>query len=315
MSEPAGSPAAPGEALRDAGLPAVHLAANSASMSGQKEYLRWTRARLSFVIVAAAAGAWAAAAGKPAGWHKALAAIAVASFFIAFAAEILLLTRRPEELWYHGRAVAESSKTLAWRYAMRADPFAAAETDAEADARITERLRDLLAKSPIASRLPPVAGADITEPMCALRGATLDERKQAYITSRVSDQWTWYASKAKYNSKRAKIWRTLLIVFELGGAVWAILILAGVTAVVLDGVLAAMVAGAGAWLGVKQFENLAEAYNLTATELGFVRSEAHSVTGEAGWSTYVNSAEQAISREHTMWLARRVKLNPQAGPG
>lgn len=312
MSEPVGASSL-GEALKDAGMPAVHLAADRTAMDSQSEYLHWKRARLAFVIIAAIAGAWAAAADKPAGWHKALAAIAVASFVLAFTAEILLLTRRPEELWYHCRAIAESSRTLAWRYAMRADPFTAGETEAEADTRMNQRLQDLLTKSPIAGKLPAATGENITEPMHTLRRAALGERKQAYLSGRVVDQINWYAQKAKDNRKGANLWRSLLILFELAGALWAILILADVTTVVLDGVLATLVAAAGAWLEVKQFESLADAYNLTAVELGFVRDAAQQVTDEAGWSVYVNSAEQAISREHTMWLARRVNLNPQSG--
>jgi hypothetical protein len=314
MSEPVGASSL-GEALKDAGMPAVHLTADRTAIDSQSEYLRWTRARLTFVIIAAVAGAWAAAADKPADWHKTLAAVAVASFFLAFTAEILLLTRRPEELWYHCRAIAESSRTLAWRYAMRADPFTAEETEAEADTRMNQRLQDLLAKSPIAGKLPAATGENITEPMQTLRRATLEARKQAYLNGRVDDQINWYAQKAKDNRKGANLWRSLLIVFELGGALWAILILTGVTTVVLDGVLAALVAAAGAWLEVKQFENLADAYNLTAMELRFVHDAAKPVTDEAGWSAYVISAEQAISREHTMWLARRVSPSPQPEPG
>jgi hypothetical protein len=41
---------------------------------------------------------------------------------VAFAAiaclELYLLVRRPEAEWYDGRAVAESAKTPAWRYAI-----------------------------------------------------------------------------------------------------------------------------------------------------------------------------------------------------
>jgi hypothetical protein len=190
---------------------------------------------------------------------------------------------------------------------MRADPFAFDDSIQEADRRMADRLEDLLAESPIAAELPPVAGENVSERMRALRQSTLGERKLAYIDGRVDDQKTWYINKAGDNRKRAAIWRSLLIIFELAGALWALLVLINVTTLVLDGVLASMIAGAGAWLEVKQFDNLAEAYGLTATELTFVRSDADSVTDEAGWSSYVNSAEQAISREHTMWLARRVK--------
>jgi len=113
------------------------------------------------------------------------------------------------------------------------------------------------------------------------------------------------------NRRRAATWRASLIVFESLGAIAALLVLVNAITLVLDGILASMIAAAGAWIEVKQFDNLAEAYSLTATELTFVRSDADHVSDEQGWSTYVDSAELAMSREHTMWLARRVKPRPR----
>jgi hypothetical protein len=295
------------DGLRDSDLPGVYQTANGESIASQRWYLRLTKGRLSFVILAAACGAWAAVVNTPEGLQKSLAAAAVACFFLALSAEILLLTRSPEDVWYHGRAVAESSKTLAWRYAMRADPFAASEDVDEVDRRMKERLQELLSESPIANELPPIVGDPITVAMRGLRESTLEDRKRAYLHGRVDEQKSWYAKKAEFNNRRASAWRFALIAFELAGALWALLVLTDVTKLALDGVLASMVAGAGAWLEVKQFDNLSQAYGLTATELTFALSDGESVADEAGWATYVNSAEQAISREHTMWLARRVK--------
>src|SRR5690606_15189811 len=35
--------------------------------------------------------------------------------------------QKPDRIWYNARAVAESVKTLTWRYMMRAEPFQATE--------------------------------------------------------------------------------------------------------------------------------------------------------------------------------------------
>jgi hypothetical protein len=53
-----------------------------------------------------------------------LAAVAtVVALVGAVIVEIWLLTDRPEQAWYDGRALAESAKTLAWRFAVGSAPF------------------------------------------------------------------------------------------------------------------------------------------------------------------------------------------------
>lgn len=44
--------------------------------------------------------------------------------------EVGLRTDEPEERWYDGRALAESAKSLAWRFSVGAMPFRAVETSA-----------------------------------------------------------------------------------------------------------------------------------------------------------------------------------------
>jgi hypothetical protein len=287
-------------------MPEIHDKADTLSLDGQRQYLRLTRSRLILVILAAAAGA-ATAAIDHHPTHAIFAIGAAICFTLALITEIALLTLRPEEDWYHGRAIAESTKTLAWRYAVRATPFADEISDSDATHRLLDRFKALLEESPVAGELPPLTGSQVTSSMQRLRGCDLGERKQVYVDERIDEQVVWYTRKAETNRKNASSWRTSMIALEALGAIFAILVLAGLVTVVLDGVLGSMVAGAGAWIEVKQFDNLAQAYSLTATELSFARSDADEVSDEHSWSTYVDSAEQAISREHTMWLARRVR--------
>jgi SMODS and SLOG-associating 2TM effector domain 1 len=45
------------------------------------------------------------------------------------------------------------------------------------------------------------------------------------------------------------------------------------------------------------------AYRLTARELAIVRDRIDT-TDDTTWAAFVSDAEDAVSREHTMWLAR-----------
>ncbi|MEU1012302.1 hypothetical protein [Streptomyces sp. NPDC005890] len=63
--------------------------------------------------------------------------------------------------------------------------------------------------------------------------------------------------------------------------------------------------GAGvAWFAVRQYETLGRAYTFAATELSIIHGRL-SQADEDGWAQEEADAEEAISREHTMWRASR----------
>ncbi|MGW0599613.1 DUF4231 domain-containing protein [Streptomyces sp. NPDC002776] len=286
-------------------MPAVQRAADLASLEGQRSYLRWTRWRLYFVIAAAVAGVFTGSTDGEG--RKALIVASLVFFLLALATEIVLLSTRPEETWYHGRAVAESAKTLAWKFAVCADPFPRTMSRADAERLLNQQLSDIVAESPILADYSSTGSEQVSTKMKDLRDASLQTRKSAYTEGRVDDQKAWYSKNARRNEKSSLLWRCILLALEVLGAVSALLMLVDATSIEFGSALAAGVAAGGAWIEVKQFDNLASAYALTATELALVRSAAQPVDDEGPWSAYVNSAEQAISREHTMWLARRVR--------
>ena len=294
-----------GSGLQSEDMPAIQRAADRSSGRAQKSYLVWTRIRLIFVVVAAIVGVVRISLHVDRNEVDIAAAVAVICFIVALVAEVYLLASKPEQTWYHGRAVAESVKTLTWRYVMRADRFAGDATDREIDSRLLKMIRDIIIESPIANEIELTQGGQITDRMKSLRSATFETRRDAYLTGRIDDQINWYSGKATFNRQRAMFWRWVMLVLEFGGIIGALLLFGEITTISVDGILASMIAGSGAWLEVKQFESLSAAYALTATELQLAREEGNSVTSEGDWSSYVNSAEEAISREHTMWLARR----------
>jgi hypothetical protein len=76
----------------------------------------------------------------------------------------------------------------------------------------------------------------------------------------------------------------------------------------LAGIVAALGAAFVAWLSLKQHESLARAYSYAANELALAATRLQSVQGEAEWSVEVDNAEEAVSREHTMWRASRSSI-------
>lgn len=292
--------------LEESDLPGVFESADAISKEGQRDYLKWTRGRLQLALAAALFGGIAATVDNHGRVEKTAAALALTAFIAALLTEVHLLRDKPEERWYNGRALAESVKTLAWRYMAGAAPFPPSLSDDEARDVLLTRIHDLTTEANLAGLT--FGQAQVTDRMREVRALDFADRKSVYLALRVADQEGWYNAKARLNKQNSGKWRSVLILFEVLGVATSTVSLLDLADVDASSVVAAAIAAAGAWLEVKQYDNLSSAYSLTATELGFVRMTGENVTTEADWSRYVVSAEQAISREHTMWLARRLGM-------
>ena len=287
--------------LTSGDLPALFTAADATSLEGQRQYVRATGARLWAAVLAAIAavcsGLWSA------GSVEVFGLIAAALFVVALGLEVWLLADRPEKDWFDGRALAESAKTLAWRYAVGGAPFPIG--DDSASRRLAEELAALLEDAPDINILP--RGTEVvTAAMANLRAEPATVRRSSYISSRILDQQTWYANKAGYNARRAKLWKLVLIALEFVGVVLALVKAFGYLDVDIASVTAAAIGGGAAWLGVKQHESLARSYTFASHELALIASRLQDEMDESAWAVEVADAEEAISREHTMWRAARL---------
>jgi hypothetical protein len=211
-----------------------------------------------------------------------------------------VLHDRPNRIWYQGRALAESVKTLTWRYAACGAPFPADLDIRTADSLFLRRIDELRRDLPDV-RLVPTRGDEISETMRALRRGLLDERRHAYLVGRIKDQQDWYAAKATFHQRRVTLYRALAVVLEVTGVLGALLKAIGVVDFDLAGIAAAAVAGLAAWSATRQHTTNANAYALATHELGLVRERLKQIVDEEEWAAAVADAEAAISREHSTW--------------
>ncbi len=292
--------------LESKDLPALYRAADQNSLSGQRRYMRATLWNLFALILAAVSGAFA---WHVDGLHSADVAgiIAAIAFLGAMCIQLWLSFYRPERIWYGGRAAAESAKTLAWRYSVAGSPFGLNKVyPSDVDDLLLRRLEEIVSDSP-GSLLTPVEGPShqITQPMRELRGRPLTDRISAYRDGRIEDQCKWYGEKARWNRKRAFWWSVVLLLIDFAGMIVAVLKAAGVVEVDLLGILGAASAAAISWLQAKQHSSLAEAYSVAASDLSMVKERIRLSQTEEAWAEFVDQAEEAISREHTLWRASR----------
>ncbi|WP_448664127.1 DUF4231 domain-containing protein [Sphingomonas sp. CJ20] len=228
---------------------------------------------------------------------------------VALATLVVRSVLKPERRWYQARALAESVKTTAWKFAMVARPF---EHDAEDRRRLRQMLQELLdANRSLGSQFngSSAGGDQITVEMETFRMLPRSERLDIYMRDRVEEQLDWYLRKAKSNSAAGRRFAialgclyviafvVLLIRLDQPGWIYAHpdpLILLG-----------ASVLG---WMQIKRFNELGAAYGLTAAEIGILKSRAPEIADDIALSIFIDDAEEAFSREHTQWLARRSAL-------
>ena len=283
--------------MKEADFPALYEAADIASKSAQKSFFLALGAYLSCLIVAA----FMSVVDYRAPWfYLVQAGILLSSLGIT----IFLAHTKPQRAWYAGRALAESVKTVTWRYMMRAEPY----QNNDAREHFVRSLRKIFDanKQASASAVEMTGVSQITASMDAVRARGLDERKQIYMRERVEEQLVWYKTKAVFNKKSSRVWFGCLIALNVAAVSFAFArsLFVGMNYWPTEIFLA--LAGAGmTWLQTKRFQELAASYALTTHEISFLKETFPRSKIEQDFSAFVGDAENAFSREHTQWQARR----------
>ncbi len=298
--------------LRRFDYPIAYRGASDASASGQKWYRRLIKVDLSLMIAAAALGVLMGMVPSSGVKYIAyVAAVVVAGGFIVRYAQ---RTRRDAERWFDGRAVAESVKTNTWRYVMKARPF---EDDAKCNTEfireldaILEQHRDLL----LTIGELPEDPQQITKPMRQVRDLSWSERLELYKKQRLGDQIRWYNTKSEANRRLADRW-SLASLGALGVAVAALLLIPifgrVVNVLAFVSVIATAEAASIAWTQLGRHDELRHSYQMACIELTNILSLAADVKDEDDLRRFVDDVENAVSREHTMWVARRGRPLPE----
>ncbi|CAN5463323.1 DUF4231 domain-containing protein [soil metagenome] len=295
--------------MTDTAAPAFSSAftiADEESLRGQRWHLLLLRVELLMLIFGAGFAIF-----QHYGQPKTAGVGAAISFVLAIVVRSFRIANHPDRNWQDGRAMAESVKTLCWKYAMRANPFPSTLSEVDADRLFVERIQDMLRQVDHLSMTPATVGESqqVTQWMRAVRAAPLIERQETYEATRLLDQQRWYASRAKASSRNQLRWAIAILLFEACGAVVAILLIDDPEIPhAFLGLAAAFGAAAGAWVQARQFGASASAYTIAHQELAAIRAMLDYAIDETAWAEFVDSAEGAISREHTMWQASRSSM-------
>lgn len=283
----------------------LYRCADAASLKAQRTYLLFNKAYLGSLVLGSATSAFTAI-GSPAVniyLYAGLAVVLVVGLLILWA----MRARQDDKVWFDGRAVAESVKTATWRFMMRVPPF---HEDSNAETLFLADLREIREARPhLGKHLATAMNADgsaITEFMKGKRSSSLEKRRDFYVSARIRDQKAWYAKKAKSNADSGARWFWAIAVLQVVIVILAIVQAAsgglGINPIPIVTTCAAAVA---AWSQMKRHDELAQSYALAAQELGEIEAIANNQASEDAFAQIVEQAENSISREHTMWCARR----------
>jgi hypothetical protein len=287
--------------------PALFSASDKASLRAQAAYLRILWAHL-FSLVLAGITARIAGAVDPSSYRMLANATAVI-LAVGLLLMWVLRATRYEKLWFDCRAVAESVKTAAWRYMMQAPPYDRAENEGHADTGFLKDLGNIQEARPgVSAHLAGlVSGAtQISDAMRRTRVLPLDERKKIYLRDRLVDQKTWYEDKARTNRSSASVWFWTVAGLQ-GVALCLAIVQSDAPLLSIDPVPTIMAVAAAfvAWTQAKRHDELTQSYSLAAQELSSLEALAPRVSDPKSFQAFVNQVEGAISREHTLWMARR----------
>jgi len=285
-------------------LPALFRVADDLSTAAQRKYILFIRLSLIALIGGSLFSAFRLDNGA---WTQVFVVLGAALMAIAFFATLLVSQKPYKDRWYGGRAVAESVKTSAWRYMMGAEPFAESGDLAGVEQRFLSSLGEMIKQDALAvsGRSSVAAESQITPRMRTIRAQPVEDRKHIYLSGRIRDQRAWYSTKAAMNAKNEERLFFVVGIAQLGALVMAIWLATSPEIPNMVGVFATLSASLLAWLQAKRHEELAQSYLVAAQELGLIETQSDHIHDPVAFSHFVADAEAAISREHTLWPARR----------
>lgn len=292
--------------MKKVDYPSYYRAADKASIIAQNTYLAFVIADLLSMLIGAGLTIYNY---QDENSKFIIYVISGILLLIATILSIVLKIVKYEDIWYQGRAVAESCKTITWRYMMHSELFGSDLPPQQAKANFGIRLREIFSQFPDLNKHTDanLLGLPIvTEKMDTIRNWDVPTRKEFYIQERIEDQKSWYSKESKKNKEKYQLWFWLVIVSQ-------ILALISVGYLVkfpnsnwnITGLITTLSACAFSWLQLKNYQELKQAYTTATAELNHILLDVENVSSSEELSEFVLDSENAISREHTMWLAQK----------
>lgn len=289
--------------FEDKDLPGLFQSADTASIKEQQKFFKGIFWYLMLLIVAALFAFFADDYPNPI-----FKIISTVLFLLTLFIMVWLRVSRPDDIWYNGRAVAESVKTRSWRWMMRAEPYFDCDNIEIVRKHFVIDLKTILKQNEnLIGKLGISASVEepISAKMIEVRMLNLSDRFNFYRQERITNQAIWYTNKSKFNEKRAEMWFWTTVSLHSLAILLLLYNIYDPNAKLPIEVVAVAASSVLTWLQAKKHNELSSSYSLTAHEIILIKSEINIIETEEDLSEYIMNCENAFSREHTQWCARK----------
>jgi hypothetical protein len=283
-------------------FPALYNSADSASKKAQSDYFNALRSYLFLLIIAVFVSF-----AFPSHVYAAIGSVSL--FLVTLGILIWLKVQKPEDIWYNGRAVAESVKTHTWRWVMKAEPYDKEVSEDKAKREFLNDLKEILDQNRSLSDFlawTPDLGEAISDKMIAIRGNSWSKRLEIYIKDRIDNQSHWYSKKYQLNKQLAKRWFIVSIILHSSAILLLLYRIKEPASSLPIEVVATAASAVLTWVQAKKHNELNSSYALAAHEIVLIKGESDAVKEESHLSEFIINSESAFSREHTQWTARKI---------
>ncbi|PEC41862.1 hypothetical protein CON11_26415 [Priestia megaterium] len=280
-------------------------AANKISIQSQKRYMSAFKGSLIPLIIASMISCITGVLNNNA-IVTSLNMIIILCIIISVVCTAIVHNSKLQKLWYDGRAVAESLKTMSWKYITCTTPYDSNKNLKEASDTYSRSLEIIFENhKEIMNRVNLSSPDMITCEMENLRGLDLSQKRMLYIEQRIKQQLQWYDNNSKNNLKFKSFWFIAAVGLQILALISVFYVYSNSSlSSDLVGLFSAASTSIISWIQVKRYQELHEAYSTTALELSYIYNKGKQINNE-DLQEFVDDAEKAISREHTLWIARR----------
>jgi hypothetical protein len=291
--------------MRSDEYPEMYRTSDERAVKSQRAHFRTVQLEIFLLLTTAALGSlpW----GSLPTWRDYATFAMGLVLFLVIVVGLARFAWKFDHAWFASRAVAESVKIETWRFMTKAAPYSG--QDKEARDQFRAQLQKLLESAPPEAKSlvsAATAGApQVTETMLRVRGLPIPQRKDFYQTNRLSDQRSWYATKADSNSRKEKFWFLTSLILQIAAAGVALSFIIAPSTLAPVGILTTAAAAGRSWSNAKSHRELSQSYGMISKELAVLADYSSTVGTEEDLARLVENTERTISREHSIWVFRR----------
>jgi hypothetical protein len=285
--------------MEDKDYPNYFIAGDRASLEAQRKYICLSRVGLIITFIASFISIFE--------WEYKYHIILIL-FFLTFIISIILKEKSYGDIWYNGRALAESCKTLTWRFMMNSELFEKDLSEKQASENFYNNIESIVKEIKDVSKNISIDDDTtiITDKMKKIRQSDLKKRKDFYLNYRINNQIIWYSKKEKLNAFYNNLYYYIMIIsYVLSFMAISYLICDSILKFNFIGVFTTFSASIFSWMQLKKYRENKDAYRIALNELNIIKGRFKTIESEEDFVKFVLDSENAMSREHTLWLAQR----------